>query len=206
MSRPNDPEWHDLMEAWQSEAPEEAAPAPLSDEVRRRIRRKVQRHSYWLIVLAVSEIIVAAGTMGWLIYLLDFRQPNHFFALIGSLVLFAVAFYYSFRNRRGTWWPAAESTTTFVDLSIERCRRKLRTVRFLPKLLAGGVAFLAVWGTWALLSRPEPASAAKWIEFFAFLLLYPAIYLAWGAWYKRKTLRELAQWEELRQSLGGEGL
>lgn len=201
MNVPTDPEWRNLMEAWQSEAPEEAAATPLTDEVRRRIRGKVKRHGYWLIFVAVSEIIVAAGTMGWLIHLLDFRQPHHFFALIGSLVLFAVAFYYSFRNRRGTWWPAAESTTTFVDLSIERCRRKLRTVRFLPKLLAGGVSFLAVWVTWALLSRPEPPSVAKWIEVLGFLVLYPAVYLAWGAWYKRKTLREMAEWEELRRSL-----
>ena len=201
MSRPTDPEWHDLMEAWQTEAPDGAAPAPLPEEMRRRIRRKVRRHSFLLVLVAVSEVIVAVGMMGWLVYLLDFRQPPDFFALIGTVVLFAVSFYYTVKNRRGTWWPAAESTTTFVDLSIERCRRKLRTVRFLPKLLAGGVSFLAVWGTWALLSRPVAPPASKWIEFFAFLALYPAVFLIWGAWYKRKTLREMADWEELRRSL-----
>lgn len=196
-----DTEWRDLMETWQSEATGEP-PAPLSDEVRRRIRRKVTRHSYWLILVAVSEVVIAAGLMAWMLYLLDFRRPADLFALIGSVVLLAVAFVYSFRNRRGTWWPAAESTTTFIDLSIERCHRKLRTVRFLPKLLGGGVSFLAVWGTWALLSRPVAPSATKWIEFVGFLILYPAVYLAWGVWYKRKTLRELAEWEELRRSLG----
>jgi len=202
MSRPNDPEWHNLMEAWQSEAPGEAAPAPLSDEVRRRIRRKVRRHSVLLVLLAISEVVIAVGLTVLTAFLLDLRQPFNLFALIGTVVLFAVAFYYTVKNRRGTWWPAAESTTTFVDLSIERCRRKLRTVRFIPKLLAGGVSFLAVYGTWALLSRPVPPPTSKWIEFVAFLVLYPAVYLAWGAWYKRKTLREMAEWEELRRSLG----
>lgn len=197
-----DPEWNDLMEAWQSEAPEEAAPPPLSDEVRRRIRRKVKWHGIALILLAISEVIVAVGMTAWMaLDVLDLRRPVDLVALIGTVFLFAVAFVYTFRNRRGTWWPAAESTTTFVDLSIERCRRKLRTVRFLPKMLGMGVGFLAVWGTWALLSRPEPPSAAKWMEFIGFLILYPAVYLAWGAWYKRKTLRELAKWEELRRSL-----
>lgn len=199
MSKPTDPEWHDLMDAWQSEAPEETAPAPLSDEVRRRIRRKVKRHSYWLVLLAVSEVVVAVGMTALMLFLLDFRRPADLFALIGTVVLFAVAFYYTVRNRRGTWWPAAESTTTFVDLSIERCRRKLRTVRFIPKLLAGGVSFLAVYGIWTLLAKAAPA--VKWIEFFAFLVLYPAVWLVWAAWYKRKTLRELAEWEELRRSL-----
>lgn len=197
-----DPEWRDLMDAWQSEAPGDP-PAPLAEEVRKRIRRKVRWHSYWLLFLAVSEIALAAGMTAWMVLdVLDLRRPVDLVALIGTVVLFGVAFYYSFRNRRGTWWPAAESTATFVDLSIERCRRKLRTVRFLPKLLGGGVTFLAVWGTWAFLSRPEPPPAAQWIEFFGFLVLYPAVYLAWGAWYKRKTLRELAEWEELRRSLG----
>src|SRR5262245_54257502 len=109
MSVTTDPEWRDLMKDWQSEAPGDAAPAHLSDEVLRRIRGKVKRHGYWLVFLAVSEILIAIGIMGWMIYLLDFRKPHHFFALIGSLVLLGVAFYYSVRNRRGTWWPAAES-------------------------------------------------------------------------------------------------
>ncbi len=202
MSVQTDPEWRNLMNAWQSEAPDEAAPAPLSDEVRRRIRGKVKRHSYWLILLAVSEIVIAVGMTAWMAFgLLDLRKPVDLVALIGTVILFAVAFYYTVKNRRGTWWPAAESTTTFVDLSIERCRRKLRTVRFIPKLLAGGVSFLAVWGTWELLARPKPVSTSTWIEFFAFLVLYPAVYLAWGAWYKRRVLRELAEWEGLRRSL-----
>jgi hypothetical protein len=202
MSEMTDPKWRDLMDAWQSEAPGDP-PAPLAEEVRKRIRRKVRRHSYGLILVAVSEIAIATGMTAWMVLdVLDLRRPVDLVALIGTVVLFGVAFYYSFRNRRGTWWPAAESTATFVDLSIERCRRKLRTVRFLPKLLGGGVTFLAVWGTWAFLSRPEPPSVAKWIEFFGFLVLYPAVYLAWGAWYKRRTLREMAELEELRRSLG----
>jgi hypothetical protein len=203
MNVPTDPEWRNLMEAWQSQAPEEAAAAPLTDEVRKRIRRKVRLHSYGLILIAVSEVALAAGMTAWMaLDLLDLRKPVDLTALIGTVVLFAVAFYYTVKNRRGTWWPAAESTTTFVDLSIERCRRKLRTVRFIPKLLGGGVSFLAVWGTWAFLSRPVVPPASKWIEFFGFLALYPAVFLTWGAWYKRRTLRELAKWEELRRGLG----
>ena len=137
MSKPTDPEWHDLMDAWQSEAPEETAPAPLSDEVRRRIRRKVKRHSYWLILLAVSEVVLAVGMTALMLFLLDFRRPADLFALIGTVVLFSVAFYYTVRNRRGTWWPVAESTTTFVDLSIERCRASCGLCAFSPSFWPG---------------------------------------------------------------------
>jgi hypothetical protein len=203
MSRTTDPEWSDLMEAWQSEAPDGSAPAPLPDEIRRRIRRKVRRHSFLLVLVAVSEVVMAVGMMAWMVFgVLDLRKPVDLFALTGTMVLFAVAFYYTIRNRRGTWWPAAESTTTFVDLSIERCRRKLRTVRFLPKLLGMGITFVAALGIWALLTRPVAPPALQWIEFFGFLVLYPAVFLIWGAWYKRKTLREMAEWEALRRGLG----
>jgi hypothetical protein len=196
-----DHEWHDLMEAWQSEAQGEAAPPPLSDEVRQRIRRKVRWHGYGLILLTICEVATAVGVTAWLIHVSDIRQPVGLFALLGTLVLFGVAFYFTLKNRRGTWRPAAESTVTFVDLSIKRCHRKLRTIRFIPRLLAMGMSFLAVWGTWALLSRPETPPLMKWIEFFGFVILYPVPYLAWGAWYKKRTLRELAKWEELRRSL-----
>lgn len=202
MNVTTDPEWRDLMEAWQSEAPEEAAPPPLSDEVRQRIRRKVRRHSFWLIVLAVCEIAVTVGVLAWMVFLLDPRQPVDLVALAGAVLLFGWAFYFTFRNRRGTWWPAAESTATFIDLSVERCRRKLRTLRFCRGFLAVEVAFMSLWGTWAFLSRPVPPPLTKWLEFFGFLALFSATFLAWGTWYKRKTLRELAEWEELRRSLG----
>lgn len=199
MSRP-DTEWQDLMEAWQSEAPEEAAPPPLSDDVRRRIRRKVRWHGYGLILLTIFEVATTVGVMAWVVHVSDLRQPVGLVAVLGTLALFAVAFFFTIKNRRGTWRPAAESTFDFVEISIKRCHRKLATLRFVPRLLAMGMTFVTVWGIWALLSRPE-VPPTKWMQFFVFVLLYPIPFLVWGAWYKRRTLRELKEWEELRRSL-----
>lgn len=201
-----DPEWNELIEAWQSEAPDEAAPPPLSAEVRRRIRRKVRRFGIALILLAISEVVMCTGLLVWLLReVLERRRPVDFVGFAGVLLLCVVAFAFSFWNRRGTWWPAAESTRTFIDLSIERCRRKLLTLRFCPWFIAAEVAFLAAWGTWALLDRPVPVAPARWIGFFGFLALFTVAAFGWVAWYRKRTLRELAEFEELRRNLGDEG-
>lgn len=200
-----DPEWNDLMDAWQSENAEEASPPPLSEEVRRRIRRKVKLYGIGLILLTVSEVVVNVGLLAWMLpKILEQRHPVDFVGFAGVLLLFAVAIVFSFWNRRGTWWPAAESTRTFVDLSIERCRRKLLTLRYCPGFLAVEMVFVAIWGTWSLLDRPESPPAGRWITFFGLLALFAAAVLAWVAWYKKRTLRELAEFEELRRSLGEE--
>lgn len=200
-----DTEWNDLIDAWQSESVDEAAPAPLSDEVRRRIRRKVRRHGIGLILLAVTEVVMCVGLLAWLLpKMLERQRPVDFVGFAGVLLLFAVALGFSFWNRRGTWWPAAESTRTFIDLSIERCRRKLLTLRYCPWFLAAEVAFLAAWGGWALFDRPHPVAPAQWIEYFGILALFAQAAVVWVAWYRKRTLRELAEFEELRRSLGDE--
>lgn len=198
-----DSEWRDLMEDWQSAAPEEPAPAPLSDEVRNRIRRKVRLYSYGLILLTVCEVAGSLAFLGFLLRrVLQEPEPYRIAGLLGAAILLLASIAFAFWNRRGTWWPAAESTSTFIDLSYERCRRKLRSLRLLPWLLAIQVAFLLPWGTWALLVKPD-TRLADWLFVYGFTLVVSAVWLVWGAWYRKRTLREMAEWEELRESLGG---
>jgi Na+/melibiose symporter-like transporter len=202
MSVTPDPEWRDLMQDWQSEAPEEVAPAPLSDEVRRRIRSRVRWQSFRLILNAASQGALAVGMVVFMASFLDLRQPIHLTAMIGTLFLSAAGMIFGFWNYRGTWWPAAESTTTFVDLSLERCRRKLRTVRFCYQFLAVELAFMVPWATWALLSRADPWTPGPWAFMFGWMALVSVAVVLWASWYRKRTLRELAEWEELRRSLG----
>jgi len=195
-----DNEWRDLMADWQSE---EAAPAPLSDEMRQRIRRKVRRYGYRMVFITLFEIAGCAATLAW-IWKESMEQPRAIgtVGFAGTAVLVAAALAFSLWNRRGTWAPASESTLTFVELSLERQRRKLVTLRFCPWLLAAELAFLIPWSVWALLSRP--AEPWRWLFAFGWMIGMSALLLAWSAWYKRRTLRETAEWEELRRVLDGE--
>lgn len=195
-----DSEWKDLMADWQAD---EATPAPLSGEARQRIRRKVQRYGRWMILVTLSEAAGCAALLAW-IWKESLDEPRAIgtVGFAGTAVLIAVALGFSLWNRRGTWAPATESTLTFVELSLERQRRKLVALRFCPWFLALELAFLVPWSVWALLSRPfEPW---RWLFAFGWMIGMSAVLLVWWAWYKRKTLRETAEWEELRRALGAE--
>ena len=192
-----DPEWRSLMDDWREAEP---GPAPLSAEEARRIQRQVRRRSYGLILLALGEI---AGSLALVAYLFrDLPQrhgPVELAALVATLFFFGVAFAFTFWNRHGVWWPAAESTRTFVEFSAERCRRKLRALRFCPWLLGAELAFMVPWSVWALLSRTAPLG--QWLLAFGWMALSVVAVLWGGAWYRRRTLRELAEWEGLLRGL-----
>jgi hypothetical protein len=53
-------------------------------------------------------------------------------------------------------------------------------------------------GLLAWLLRPQPVAPARWIGYFGYAF-------GWVAWYRKRTLRELAEFEKLRRSLGDEG-
>jgi hypothetical protein len=195
-----DNEWRDLMADWQTD---EASPAPLSGEVRQRIRQKVRRYGYRMILLTLSEVAGGAAMLAW-IWKGSLDQPRAIgtVGFAGTAVLMALALGFSLWNRRGTWAPASESTLTFVELSLKRQRRKLEALRFCPWFLAGELAFLVPWSVWALLSRP--AEPWRWLFAFGWMIGMTALFLAWSAWYRKRTLRETAEWEELRRALGVE--
>lgn len=192
-----DPEWQGLMDDWREADP---GPAPLPAKEVERIRRQVRLRSYGLILLGLSEVLVSLGLVAWLFQdLPDHHGPVELVAFVATLVFFAVAFTFGFWNRSGVWWPAAESTRTFVEFSAERCRRKLRALRFCRWFLAAELVFLVPWSVWALLSKASPL--AYWLFAFGWMALSVVIVFWGGAWYRRRTLRELAKWEELLDGL-----
>ncbi|MFL6200068.1 MAG: hypothetical protein ACJ76J_12885 [Thermoanaerobaculia bacterium] len=188
-----DNEWRDLMADWQSGEPVE----------HRRIRRKVRRQGCRMVLLTLFEIAGCAALLAW-IWKASLEQPRAIgtVGFAGTAVLVVLALAFSLWNRRGIWAPASESTITFVELSLERQRRKLVALRFGPWLLAVELAFLVPWSVWALLSRP--AEPWRWLFAFGWMIGMSALLLAWSAWYRRRTLRETAEWEELRRALAGE--
>lgn len=198
-----DNEWRDLMADWQSEEPADTVPEPLSDEVRQRIRRKVKRYGYRMVLITLFELAGSAAMLAWIWKeSMDHPRAVGIVGFAGTAVLIAVALVFSLWSRRGIWAPATESTLTFVELSLERQRRKLVALRFCLWFLALELAFLIPWSVWALLAKPsEPW---RWLFAFGWMGGFSILLLAWWAWYRRKTLRETAEWEELRRVLDGE--
>ena len=120
------------------------------------LRRKVRRYGYKMILVTLFEVVGCAAMLAW-VWMEAADQPRAIrtVGFTGTAVLIALALAFSFWNRRGIWAPATESTLTFVQLSLERQRRKLVALHFCPWFLALELAFLIPWSVWALLSRPS---------------------------------------------------
>ena len=192
-----DREWNDLMADWQAEEP---VAAPLSDEARQRIRRRVRLYGYRMVLITLFELAGCAAMLAW-VWKGSMDEPRAIgtVGVAGTAVIIAVALGFSLWNRRGVWAPATESTLTFVELSLERQRRNLMALRFGPWFLAGELAFLIPWSVWSLLSKP--AEPWRWLFAFGWMGGMSILFLVFWAWYRKRTLRKLAEWEELRQAL-----
>jgi hypothetical protein len=182
-----DNELRDWRADWQAD-PE---PAP---EVRDAIRQRVQRKSLRMALGVAFEIVFALGMLAFVVWS-ALREPTPInagaMACLALLILWATGC--SLWYLRGTWRPSAETTSAFLDLSLLRCRRRLRAVRAGWWLLAVELAVMIPWIVFSLKAKGAAFGllAALTVLVSAFLIVA-----------ERRTRRELREWEEMRASLG----
>lgn len=192
LPRESDDELREWMADWQAE-PE---PAP---EVRDAIRRRVKRQSLKMALSLAGEggltvgllAIVANSAVRW-------PEPLNLAAMAGLAALILWAMGSGLWYRRGTWRPAAETTSAFLDLSILRCRRRLAALRAGWFLLAVELAILVPW--LLVLLGGEPLR--DYVGAFGFLVLLTALVVAFSVIARGRTRRELREMEAARRSLG----
>ena len=199
MNTEPDRDWQQLARDWQTD--EES---PSAADIPADIRRRVQRFSLGLYALTVVEVV------GLSVALFYFTRsawidpgPLEITTAATLWILGSVAMGFALWNRRGTWRPSARTTRAFVELSRERCLRRLRSVRFAWWLLAAEFLLFVPWIAWVIASKPEKLARAPEIYFttYGFLaaMVLGASLALW--WLRRTTARELAEVEELRRSL-----
>ena len=138
---------------WQSET---AVPADL--------RRRVERQSRWMKIGLAGEILVTLVIGGGTIARALRSPAADMWLLAGMTWLFIVAAWTAaLRINRGNWSPAALDTAAFVDLSIRRCRARLRALRFGVGLFVCEMAFCLGW---IYLDAPQPrVPVGRWLLF-----------------------------------------
>ncbi|HEV7671600.1 MAG TPA: hypothetical protein VGS22_24025 [Thermoanaerobaculia bacterium] len=110
------------------------------------LRRRLLRRTLGLVLLTAGEIVFSAGILT-LLAAAARRTPTPLdLAAFASLALLAIgAQAWALWNRRGLWRAHGESALVFVDFSILRCRRRLRSVRFGVGLLAAETLVFLFW-------------------------------------------------------------
>lgn len=193
---------HELREwaaDWRSD--ERQRPA-LEESVRRRIRQGSRRQ----VAYTVFEAAIAAAAVVF-VARQALRNPEAWNVVaMATLALLAVtAMAFSVWNRTGTWKPSAQSTSAFIDLLTLRLGRRLRGLRAGLVLLGLEAAVLAPW-LWLLLAdRAErsglPLTAVRYAGWFGLLAAWIGAFALVCLWLIRRTRRQLAQLEAVRQGL-----
>jgi hypothetical protein len=140
MSRPTDRDWHEWTEDWLATATAEADAA--TDQVRDFVRRR----SLWIKVWIATDAIIGAGFLGFFLHrIVTYSDPLERLAM-GMLALITIgAVLFGWWNWRGAIRATGESTATFLDLSADRSRRLLRSIRAGWVLLLLQAAVFTPW-------------------------------------------------------------
>ena len=138
---------NDELEMWRRQW--QSQPAVPLDLIRKVERQTAYMRLSWIPQMAPALIgvfavigAVVSRHLGWIVL------------AAGIWTFLAVAWLFKLRNTRGVWAPATETTAAYIELSIERCRRKLARFRFSRIMICFKTS---LW----LSGRLCPVSAAK---------------------------------------------
>lgn len=171
------------------------------------LRRRVRRRTAGLMVISISEVVVAIGMLGLLWWAIATSPALFDRIVMGSFALLVVSvLFYAHYNRRGIWSASAQTTEAYLDLCIRRCDRRLRTVRAQWCVLLFEIALFIPWLSHRiqLLAESHQRALRLWDYAWPYLFLAAACLLAGISlvWLKRYTIRELRSLEELKREMG----
>ncbi|MFY9822972.1 MAG: hypothetical protein WAM82_16440 [Thermoanaerobaculia bacterium] len=182
----------DELLAWRADWQAEAGPSP---EALAAIRRRVRCQSRGMALLLAGELLLAAAALAFLVrFAIQHPDPVDVATMAGLCLLTLWATACSLWLRRGLWKPEAETIAAFLDLSVDRSRRRLRSLRAAWWLLGGETVLFIPWIGYSVRLGSYPAA-------YGFLLILvattAAILIGIGRW----TRRELRRLEEMRDGL-----
>ena len=125
------------------------------------LRRRVLAQGRRLARATVGEYAVAAVIIcvaAW--QLATERGLDAFVWGFAMLWLTAMALQFSASNRRGLWTPAGETTRDYLDLALERIRRRERS----PWLVAWVVLVVAAMTSWSVYVRSRCRGERRELE------------------------------------------
>jgi hypothetical protein len=183
--------WDALADAWRSS--EEARPAP-------DIGAELRKRRLLTLCVVLGEVGVTLGVIGVTLWLRGEATigPDAVF-LRGLWILWFVATCFAWWTRRGQWPQSVASSQEFVQLSLERAKRKKRITWFSLGLLGAQVGFAMY-----LSGLATEASPLLGTSFMAILVPIVAAHLVWALWYYLRAAREQEHFTALKEAFESE--
>jgi hypothetical protein len=195
MSTPDDRDFQQWTKEWQ-------AGTPRNVTTEKQIRRYVKRRSGLLWSFMVSDVVIGAVALPFLVYFsVTARNELERLSMI-SLASMTIAFIgFGWWNWRGVLRSSAASTAEFLAISVERLRRLRRAWRIGWVVLAGEVVVFVIW-IWDRLysgARPPDIGAERfawgWLAGFTLVAIVSLV------WFGRWITRDTERLETLRREL-----
>jgi hypothetical protein len=113
----------DELEMWQRQW---LAQPPVSID----LIRKVERQTVYMRLDWMAQIAPALVGLGTVVAAIMMRSWTWILLACGIWVFIIIGWRFMIQNTKGVWAPVSETTAAYLDLSVERCRRKLVNFRF----------------------------------------------------------------------------
>ena len=146
------------------------------------------------VLIGVATVVAAIVMRSWTWVLLA----------CGTWLFNIVGWWFMIRNTEGMWTPVAQTTAAYIELSIERCRRKLINFRFTTRFTVFLTAFVIAVLSLILGSMGAVKTTKDFVQTvlaFLFAIGVVSIFLLLEARKRKKTEAELTYLLELQRRL-----
>jgi hypothetical protein len=166
--------------------------------------RKVERQTVYMRLNWILQILPGLVGVGTIIFAFNMPTLPRILLAIGTWIFILIGWRFMIENLRGVWAPTAETTAAYVELSIERCRRKLKDFRFGNVLSVLLTAFVMIVLYQVLASAGALRTTEDYLTMvgsFLFAAAIVAVVLLRQSGKRKKTEEELAYLLNLQRQL-----
>lgn len=186
------------LEAWRQEWQSAAEPS-VAAELRTRVEKQTRHMRLMLAGDILVTVVIGGYTAAWAAVS---RTPDVAALATGTWVFILTAWVFAILNHRRSWTPAASNTAAFLELSIERCRGRLRALWFGAILYAVEIVFCLTW-IYRYKSVRTPLTAAQFLMSGTAIgvIIITVAFAEFLRRHRRNKTRELAALVELQRQM-----
>lgn len=170
--------------------------------------RKVERQTVYLKLQRLALILPILVGIGTIVAAIIMKTAPWILLAVGTWVFIIWGLVFQYKNDKGIWAPAAETTSAYLELSITRCRKKLNDIRYTLLFAPLLTLFVLIVDYQILASKGvirTPEDVAKIVSGFLFAVGVVTVVMLLMLAKRKRVKNELAYLLNLQRQLEENG-